>query len=62
MWRIFLSPLCPSFFVAPAVGIVEYWGLISDNLLELLLILIGTTALTFGISGSAVQQLMKKGE
>ena len=62
MLHIFLSPICPSFFAAPAVGIAEYWGLISDNLLELLLILIGTTALTFGISGSAVQQLMKKEE
>ena len=58
----FLISTMPILFVAPAVGIVEYRGLISDNLLELLLILIGTTALTFGISGSAVQQLMKKGE
>lgn len=32
----FLISNMPILFVAPAVGIVEYWDLISDNLLELL--------------------------
>lgn len=58
----FLISIMPILFVAPVVGIVEYWGLISGDLLKLMLILIGTTALTFGISGGLVQWLRKKGE
>ena len=58
----FLISIMPILFVSPAVGIVEHWGLISNNLLELFLILIGTTAVTFGISGRLVQRLMKKGD
>lgn len=58
----FLTSILPILFVAPAVGIVEYWDLISGNLLAILLILIGTTVLTFGISGGVVQWLTKKGD
>ena len=58
----FLISIMPILFVAPVVGIVECWDLISGDLLKLMLILIGTTALTFGISGSLVQWLRKKGE
>ena len=58
----FLISIMPILFVAPAVGIAEYWELISTNLLELLLILIGTTATTFAISGCVVQRLTKKEE
>ena len=47
--------------MAPAVGIVEHWGLIGSKLLPIVLILIATTALTFGISGRIVQALIKKG-
>ena len=58
----FLTSIMPLMFVAPAVGIVEYWDLISGNLLPILLLLLATTALTFGISGSVVQWFRKKGE
>ena len=57
----FLTSILPLLFVAPAVGIVEYWDLISSNLLPIVLILLGTTVLTFGISGRVVQILMGKG-
>ena len=57
----FLTSILPILFVAPAVGIVEYWELISSNLLPILLLLLGTTVLTFGISGSVVQWLTGKG-
>ena len=56
----FLTSILPILFVAPAVGIVEYWNLISSNLLTLLLIIIGTTVLTFGVSGVVFQRLSKK--
>ena len=57
----FLTSILPILFVAPAVGIVEYWDLISSNLLPIVLVLLATTTLTFGISGSVVQRLTKKG-
>ena len=57
----FLTSILPILFVAPTVSIVEYWGLISAKLLPIGLILIATTALTFGITGRIVQWLIKKG-
>ena len=57
----FLTSILPILFVAPAVGIVEHWSLIGGKLLPIVLILIATTALTFGITGRIVQALMKKG-
>ena len=57
----FLTSILPILFVAPTVGIVEYWGLISSKLLSIALILLATTVLTFGITGRVVQALTKKG-
>lgn len=56
----FLASILPILFVAPTVGIVEYWGLISENLLPIALILLGSTVLTFGISGRVVQHFTGK--
>lgn len=58
----FLSSILPILFVSPAVGIVEDWGLIRDDLLAILLLLIGSTVLTFGISGRVAQAFLKKEE
>ena len=58
----FLSSILPLLFVSPAVGIVEDWGLIRDDLLAILLLLIGTTVLTFGVSGRVTQAFIKKEE
>ena len=57
----FLISVMPLMFVAPAVGIVENWSLISDQLLPIFLLLAATTFLVFGISGCLTQILMKKG-
>jgi len=56
----FLASILPILFVAPAVGIVRYWNLISGNLLSILILIIITTVLTFGISGFVVQRLSRK--
>lgn len=56
----FLTSILPILFVSPAVGIVEDWGLIRDDLLAILLLLIGSTALTFGVSGRMAQAILKK--
>ena len=57
----FLASILPILFVAPTVGIIEYWGLIRSNLLPIALILVATTVLTFGIAGRLTQFLSKKG-
>lgn len=56
----FLSSILPILFVSPAVGIVEDWGLIREDLLSILLLLVASTVLTFGISGRVTQMLLKK--
>lgn len=56
----FLSSLLPLLFVSPAVGIVEDFGLIRDDLPGILLVLAVSTVLTFGVSGRVTQALLKK--
>lgn len=58
----FLSSILPLLFVSPAVGIVEDWGLIREDLLAILLLLIGTTIMTFAISGRVAQAFLKEEE
>ena len=57
----FLTSILPILFVSPAVGIVEDWALIQEDLLAILLLLIGSTILTFGIAGRTAQAFLKKG-
>ena len=57
----FLISIMSLLFVSPAVGIVENWALIQPQLLPILLLLAGSTFLTFGISGGLTQLLLKKG-
>lgn len=57
----FLRSILPLLFVAPAVGIVENWGLISGQILPIALLIIGTTASTFGIAGTITRITMGKG-
>ena len=57
----FLTSILPLLFVAPTVGIVEHWSLIRPQLLAILLILLASTVIAFGVSGKVTQLLMKKG-
>ena len=57
----FLISIMPVMFVSPAVGIVDDWALIRDDLLPILLLLVGSTVLTFGIGGRIAQRFLKKG-
>lgn len=57
----FLTSILPILFVAPTVGIVEYWELIRSQLLPIALLILATTVLTFGISGGVAQFLCTKG-
>jgi len=57
----FLSSLLPLLFVGPTVAILENWSLIRDSLLQILLLVVASTVITFGISGRTAQKLMEKG-
>ena len=57
----FLVSIMPVLFVAPAVGIAEDWHMVADKLFPILLLTIGTTIMTFGISGRIAQAIMRKG-
>lgn len=57
----FLTSILPILFVSPAVGIVEDWGLIRDDLLAIVLLLVASTIAVFGISGRVAQAFLKKG-
>ncbi len=58
----FLTSILPILFVAPAVGILENWVLIRGALLPMVLLVLASTALIFGISGWLAQTILKKGE
>ena len=57
----FLTSILALLFVSPAVGIVEDWALIREDLLAILILLVASTVLTFGIAGRTAQAFLKKG-
>ena len=57
----FLTSILPLLFVAPTVGIVEHWALIRVQLMPIALLLLASTALTFGIAGKVTGLFLKKG-
>ena len=57
----FLTSILPILFVSPAVNIVDDWALIQNDLLPIVLIMMGSTFLTFGISGRIAQWMLQKG-
>lgn len=56
----FLISILPVLFVSPAVGILENWGLIKVNLLPIVLLVMASTVLTFGLSGSVTQWILRR--
>lgn len=56
----FLLKIMPLLFVAPAVKLMEYWGLIAPDVGAILLIVAVTTVLVFGISGLVTKVLLRK--
>lgn len=57
----FMTSILPVLFVSPAVGIIDCWALIQPKLLTIALLIIASTAVTFGVSGKFTQALSKKG-
>ena len=58
----FLTSILPVLFVAPAVNILENWALIRGSLIPMVLLVLASTVLTFGISGRIAQAIMGKEE
>lgn len=55
----FLISVMPVLFVAPAVKILEYWGIIAPNAGAIIVIVVFTTGAVFGISGLITKWLMR---
>lgn len=56
----FLVSILPVLFVAPAVNLIDYWGLLKEQLFALFVIILICTFLTFGISGVVTQLLINR--
>lgn len=58
----FLTSLLPLLFVPSVVGIAQDWAVIQPRLLSICLLILSTTAVTFGVSGRLAQALKKRKE
>ena len=56
----FLVGLLPLFFVGPLVGLADSFDLIKGDLVPILVIIALGLLITFGVSGAAVQGLLKR--
>lgn len=56
----FLISILPLLFVVPAVGLMDYWNLIRENLLQIMLLVAVTTVITFGVSGLLTKAFRKE--
>lgn len=58
----FLLTIMPVLFVAPAVNLLESWGILLPNLGYTLLLIAVSTILVFAVSGLVCQAVCKKGD
>lgn len=56
----FLVSILPILFVSPAVGILENLGLIQNAVIPMLLLILLSTVITFGIAGRVTQSMEHK--
>ena len=56
----FLISVMPVLFVAPAVKILQYWGLIAPNIAAIGITTVASTFLVFAISGLVTKWLHKE--
>ena len=55
----FLISVMPVLLIAPAVKVLEYWGIIAPNAGAILIITVFTTGAIFGISGLVTKWIMR---
>lgn len=58
----FLISVMPVLFVAPAVKILQYWGLIAPNLAAICIIIVVSTFLVFTVSGLVTKWIQSRKE
>lgn len=58
----FLVGIMPLLFVAPAVKIMAYWGVIKENWLPIIAITVLSTVVVFAVSGLVTKWLRKGGK
>lgn len=56
----FLVSILPLLFVVPAVGLMDYWNLIQEHLLQLIILVLVTTVVTFGVAGLLTKAFRKE--
>ena len=54
-----LVSLLPLLFVAPTVGLLDYWSLIAPKVFQILAVVVVSTGVVFFVSGKVTQLLMK---
>ena len=52
----------PLLFVVPTVGLMGCWDLIREDLLQIAILIVVTTILTFGVSGMLTKLFYKDGD
>lgn len=52
--------IMPILFVAPAVNILQNWGLIAPNIVPIVVIMVVSTFIVFIVSGVVTQLLLRK--
>ncbi|MBE6934247.1 MAG: CidA/LrgA family protein [Ruminococcaceae bacterium] len=58
----FLLTILPFLFVAPAVNLLESWGILAPQILPIALLVISSTILVFVVAGVVTQLLCRKEE
>ena len=54
----FLTGMLPLLFVSPVVSLLDCWDRITPALLPILIVIVASTLITFGISGRITQWLL----
>ncbi len=56
----FFLAIMPVLFVPPAVNLMNYWGILKDNIIGLLITCILSTMAVMGLTGAIAQMIRKK--
>ena len=56
----FLTGMLSLLFVSPVVNLLDCWDRVASNLVPILLIVLVSTLLTFGVSGGVTQAFLKR--
>lgn len=58
----FLIEIMPVMFIPAAVGIINVWDIVKDNIITYSILIVVSTILVMGVSGLVTQLLIKKGD